>query len=218
VSDNAETGPGLPPASFDLGSVRITKVSVGPSDNNAYVVTDVATDSVLLVDAAAEAPVLNDLLMGHDVVGVLTTHRHRDHWSALEDVVRTTGAPTFAHAADAPELPFPPDVLLADGDAVAVGVTTLSVRHVPGHTPGSLIVIVRGSAGPTHLLTGDSLFPGGVGNTWGDKDNFELLLGGVTREVFEAFPDDTVIDPGHGKSTTVGAERPHLAEWAERGW
>ncbi len=159
VSDNAETGPGLPPAHHDLGSLRLSKLSVGPHDNNAYVLTDVASDSVLLVDAAAEPTVLIDLLMGHDVVGILTTHRHPDHWAALNDVVRSTGALTYAHEADADGLPFPPDVVLAHGDEISIGESTVTVRHVPGHTPGSLVVIVHGSEGPVHLLTGDALFP-----------------------------------------------------------
>jgi glyoxylase-like metal-dependent hydrolase (beta-lactamase superfamily II) len=218
VSDNAETGPGLPAAIFDLGSVRLTKISVGPHDNNAYLVTDVVTGLTLLVDAAAEPDRLLDALSGLTLVGVLTTHRHGDHWSGLDAVVDATGAPTYAHPDDAGELPVTPEQLLVQDDELDVGGTTVSVRHVPGHTPGSLVVVVAGSAGPIHLLTGDALFPGGVGNTWGDKDNFNLLLSGVTREIFDAFPDETVIDPGHGKSTTVGTERPSLPEWAARRW
>jgi glyoxylase-like metal-dependent hydrolase (beta-lactamase superfamily II) len=218
VLSTPETGPGFPPAIFDLGSVRLTKMSVGPHDNNAYLVTDVVTGLTLLVDAAAEPDRLLDALSGLTLIGVLTTHRHGDHWSALDAIVDATGAPTYAHPDDAGELPVTPELLLVHDDELDIGGTTVSVRHVPGHTPGSLVVVVEGSAGPIHLLTGDALFPGGVGNTWGNKDNFDLLVAGVTREIFDAFPDDTVIDPGHGKSTTVGAERPSVPEWAARGW
>jgi glyoxylase-like metal-dependent hydrolase (beta-lactamase superfamily II) len=218
MSENAETGPGLAPATFDLGSVRLTKISVGPHNNNAYLVTDVVTGITLLVDAAAEPEKLLDALSGLTLIGVLTTHRHGDHWSALAALVDATGAPTYGHPDDASELPIVPEVLLSHDDELDIGGTTVSLRHVPGHTPGSLVVVVRGSAGPIHLLTGDALFPGGVGNTWGDKDNFDLLLSGVTREIFDVFPDDAVVDPGHGPSTTVGAERPSVPEWAARGW
>lgn len=219
MSDIAETGPGLAPAVFDLGSIRLTKLSVGPHDNNAYVVTDVASNSSLLVDAAADPSALLAAVSGTTLVGILTTHQHGDHWGALADVYAATKVPTYAHGADADVLPVRPDALLRDTDMLPIGADThLEIRHVPGHTPGSVIVIVRGSQGPVHILTGDALFPGGVGNTWGNKENFELLLAGVIREVFDRFPDDTVIDPGHGKSTTIGAERPSLGEWAARGW
>jgi glyoxylase-like metal-dependent hydrolase (beta-lactamase superfamily II) len=217
MSDITDTGPGLAPAIFDLGSVHLTKISVGSHDNNAYLVTDVVTGLTLLVDAAAEPEKLLDALSGLTLVGVLTTHRHGDHWSALDAVVDATGAPTYAHPDDASELPVAPELLLGQDDEIDIGGTSVALRHVPGHTPGSLVVVVEGSAGPIHLLTGDALFPGGVGRAI-TPDDFDLLLGGVMREVFDAFSDDTVIDPGHGKSTTVGAERPSLAEWAARRW
>ena len=138
---------------------------------------------------------------------------------ALSEVVEATGAPTAAHRLDAGPLPVTPDRLLADGDTVTVGDLAFDVIHLRGHTPGSVALALRGPAtgGTVQLFTGDCLFPGGVGKTWKDGD-FEQLLGDVTSRVFDVFADETVVYPGHGDDTTLGAERPHLGEWRERGW
>jgi glyoxylase-like metal-dependent hydrolase (beta-lactamase superfamily II) len=99
-----------------------------------------------------------------------------------------------------------------------VGDRTLEVIHIVGHTPGSITLAYRDPAGTAHLFTGDSLFPGGVGNTRGDKKNFASLIDDVEHKLFGRFGDDTWFYPGHGKDSTLGAERPHLAEWRSRGW
>jgi glyoxylase-like metal-dependent hydrolase (beta-lactamase superfamily II) len=106
---------------------------------------------------------------------------------------------------------------LEDGDTVRVGDCTLSVIHLVGHTPGSVALLYQGPDRP-HLFTGDSLFPGGVGNTFGNADNFRSLVDDVEHKLFARLPDDTWVYPGHGKDTTLGAERPHVAEWRQRGW
>ena len=203
-----------------LPAATIVKASVGPMDNNAYLITCSATGKTLLIDAANDGPALVELIRSQapDVELIVTSHQHFDHWQALAEVAEATGAPTAAHALDAEPLPVKPDRILADGDTITVGDLTFDVIHLQGHTEGSVALALRGADGEvTHLFTGDCLFPGGVGKTWQEGD-FERLLGDVTRKVFDVYPDSTVIYPGHGDDTTLGTERPHLEEWRARGW
>ena len=202
----------------ELPAVVISKLAVGDFDNNAYLLRCRSTGEQLLVDAAAEPQRLLDLIGPGGVVGVLTTHAHRDHWSALADVLAATGAPHLAGAIDADDIEVPTDVRLADGDTVRFGDVVLDVIHLRGHTPGSIALVYDDPEGPPHVFTGDCLFPGGVGNTWGDADRFAQLLADVTSRLFDPLPDETWVYPGHGGDTTIGAERPQLAEWRERGW
>jgi glyoxylase-like metal-dependent hydrolase (beta-lactamase superfamily II) len=204
-----------------LPGVSIVKTSVGPMDNNAYLVTCSSSGETLLIDAANDGDVLIDLVRSHapKVSLIVTSHQHFDHWQALEAVAAATGAPTAAHEIDAEALPVTPDRLLTGGDTIEVGELSFDVIHLRGHTPGSVALALDGAAtgGVTQLFTGDCLFPGGVGKTWQPGD-FEQLISDVTTRVFDRFGDDTVVYPGHGDDTTLGAERPHLAEWRERGW
>ncbi len=136
---------------------------------------------------------------------------------ALEDVHAATKVPTAAHPLDAEVLPVTPDVLLEDGDKVTVGNLSLDVIHLSGHTPGSIALALTEPRGQVHLFTGDSLFPGGVGKT-ADPEKFTSLLDDVENKLFGRYDDATVVYPGHGKDTTLGAARPPLAEWRARGW
>jgi len=157
-------------------------------------------------------------LVGDDGVSrVVTTHQHADHWQALAEVVAATGARTVAHPADAPGIPVPTDELVDDGDEVAVGRVALAVVHLVGHTPGSIALVHRDSDGSTHVFTGDSLFPGGVGKTR-SPEAFASLMDDVEAKLFARLPDDTWVYPGHGDDTTLGAERPQLGGWRARGW
>jgi glyoxylase-like metal-dependent hydrolase (beta-lactamase superfamily II) len=198
-----------------LGPMTMRKVSVGRYDNNAYLLT--CGPSQLLIDAAADAPTLLSLVGPAGLETIVTTHRHPDHWQALADVVATTGAESLAHADDAVEIPVVTHTL-ADGDRVTVGECELEVIHLVGHTPGSIALLYQEPGGIAHLWTGDSLFPGGVGNTHKNRAHFESLFDDVTRKLFDRLPDDTWFYPGHGKDSTLGAERPHLGEWHDRGW
>lgn len=203
-----------------LPAATIVKASVGPMDNNAYLISCSATGKTLLIDAANDADDLIELIREHapDIALIVTSHQHYDHWQALAAVTEATGAPTAAHALDAEPLPVTPDRILADGDTVNIGELTFDVIHLQGHTEGSVALALKGADGEiTHLFTGDCLFPGGVGKTWKDGD-FDRLLGDVSSKVFDVYPDSTVVYPGHGDDTTLGAERPHLAEWRQRGW
>lgn len=202
-----------------LRSASIVKVSVGPMDNNAYLVTCSQTGATLLIDAANDAEILLDLIDKHapTLTLILTSHQHFDHWQALSAVAEATGTPTAAHELDAEPLPVKPDRILANGDTVTIGELSFDVIHLRGHTPGSVALALGGADEATHLFTGDCLFPGGVGKTWQDGD-FDQLLDDVTSRVFNVYGDSTVVYPGHGDDTTLGNERPHLNEWKERGW
>ena len=202
-----------------LPGLTVTKLAVSEMANNAYLLTSTATGESLLVDAAADPAALLGLIGDADVRTVVTTHGHWDHHRALPDVVAATGARTVAHPADAADLPVPVTQPVEHGDTVEVGDQTLAVVHLRGHTPGSIALVWRGGADAgTHVFTGDSLFPGGVGNTQGDAARFTSLLDDVEHRLFDVLPDDTHVYPGHGADTTLGAERPQLAEWRARGW
>ena len=220
VDDNytghVEPGTG---ARRNLSGASIVKVSVGPMDNNAYLVTCSQTGETLLIDAANDAEILLDLIERYapKLSLIVTSHQHPDHWLALEAVAKATGVPTAAHQLDSDPLPVKPDRILANGDTIKIGELSFDVIHLQGHTPGSVALALDGADDATHLFTGDCLFPGGVGKTWQEGD-FEKLLDHVTSRVFDVYRDSTVVYPGHGDDTTLGAERPHLAEWKERGW
>lgn len=203
----------------ELPGLTIAKVQVGTMSNNAYLLRDTASGEGLLIDAAAEPNRLAELarLGGDPIRHVFTTHQHRDHWQALEAVVADTGASTIAGAADADALPVAVDRRVQHGDTIALGESTLELIGLRGHTPGSTAVLYRDPEGIAHLFTGDSLFPGGVGKTWKDAD-FGSLIDDVEQRMFGTLPDDTWFYPGHGDDSTLGAERPHLAEWRTRGY
>ncbi|HEX5541151.1 MAG TPA: MBL fold metallo-hydrolase [Micromonospora sp.] len=209
--------PGGPPDVRELSHLTITKVSVGPMDNNAYLLRCRATGEQLLIDAANEAPRLLELVGEGGLATVVTTHRHGDHWQALEEIVSATGARSVAHAADAEALPVPSETV-DEGDVLTVGDCPLEVIHLVGHTPGSIALLYRDPEGIPHLFTGDSLFPGGVGNTRGDAAAFASLINDVEQKLFNKLPDETWFYPGHGKDSTLGKERPALPEWRARGW
>jgi glyoxylase-like metal-dependent hydrolase (beta-lactamase superfamily II) len=217
VSYTGDVTPGGPPEVRELGDVSITKVSVGPMDNNAYLLRCRVTGDQLLIDAANEPERLLSLIGHSGLSTVVTTHQHHDHWYALADVVRGTGAKSIAHPADAAALSIVTETV-EDGQTVAVGQIELEVVHLVGHTPGSIALLYRDPSGPPHLFTGDSLFPGGVGNTHGNPTNFTSLINDVEHKLFDRLPDDTWFYPGHGKDSTLGAQRPSIPEWRARGW
>jgi glyoxylase-like metal-dependent hydrolase (beta-lactamase superfamily II) len=213
--------PAGPAARRTLDALTITKISVGPMDNNAYLLVCRATNDALLIDAAADPERLSDLV-GHSLDRprlrtIVTTHQHADHWQALGAVAGANGSNTVAHELDAGPLPVPPDVLVSHGDTVSVGEVPLRVIHLRGHTPGSIALVYDDPTGHPHLFTGDSLFPGGVGRTRSPED-FRSLIDDVSSRIFDELPDDTWFYPGHGDDSTLGEQRPHLAEWRARGW
>lgn len=209
--------PGGDAARRRVPGATIVKVSVGPMDNNVYVVSD-DSGRTLLIDAANEPERILDVARQvGGIEAIVTTHRHPDHWFALADVREALDVPSIAGVNDVEGIEAPVDRTLADGERLVVGELNLDVIELIGHTPGSVALALTDDDGTVHLFSGDCLFPGGVGKT-GDADAFTSLLDGVEEKVFDRYGDDTVVYPGHGKDTTLGTERPHLEEWRTRGW
>ena len=213
-------------------AATIRQVTVSPMDNNVYLLTSTASGQRILIDAADDPAAIMSMIAESAQDGpagvasaldlVVTTHRHADHLGALADIVRRTGARTAAGRDDAASIEaqtgVAADVLVGQGDTIGVEGLELTVIALRGHTPGSIALAHTEPGRPAHLFTGDSLFPGGVGNTQGDPRRFASLLDDVTARIFDVYEDDAVVLPGHGAPTTLGAERPHLAEWRARGW
>jgi len=194
------------------GPYRVTTFSVGPYDNNVYLLTDLKAREALLIDAANEAPRILKELEGLHVSTILTTHGHADHVQALTAVRGSTGARFACHPDDEKMMPIPPDHRVGDGEVFRFGDRELRAVHTPGHTPGSTCFTIDDL-----LFSGDTLFPGGPGNTSGPGASFPTIIQSIRRSLF-TLPDETRILPGHGKSTTIGVEREHLDEWIARGW
>ncbi|MDQ2845897.1 MAG: MBL fold metallo-hydrolase [Actinomycetota bacterium] len=213
--------PGGAAATRELPAITISKMSVGPMDNNTYLLVCRTTGDATLIDAANDNERILDLLGDGPerprLRSIVTTHRHGDHWQALPSVAGVTGANLYAGAADADELPVPTDIALEQGSTIPLGDSELQALSLRGHTPGSVALLYRDPTGSAHLFTGDSLFPGGPGKT-GSPEDFSSLMDDLQQRVFDVLPDDTWVYPGHGDDTTLGAERPQLAEWRKRGW
>jgi glyoxylase-like metal-dependent hydrolase (beta-lactamase superfamily II) len=201
------------------GGVELSKLSVGPMDNNAYLLEN--GGDAILIDAANDEDRLLALIDNRSLSTIATTHRHGDHIQALADIADATGARLVAGQPDVESIErdagVSPVVGVWDGDTIALGDTTLEVIGLVGHTPGSITLAYAPTGGPVHLFTGDSLFPGGPGKTWRAAD-FGSLMDDLEAKIFARFDDDTVVHPGHGDDTTLGAERPRLSEWRARGW
>lgn len=214
------------PVSIDeYAGICVTTVPVGALDNNTYLVTDTATQHTLLVDAANEPDVILENLGQNTVTAIVTTHCHVDHWLALQAVADATAAPTYAGVAEASGIHIPTTTMLRSGDRLTVGRLTVEALEVTGHkweysehVCTSIVLRCDDQQGHTLLFTGDTLFPGGVGNTCGDHDAFDMLYSQVVAKLFDTCTDDTVVYPGHGSATTIGAQRPQLTAWKARRW
>lgn len=213
--------PGGPWQTRELGELTIRKMSVSQMDNNVYLLS--APDGTqVLIDAADDVDRCMELIDAGSgrLDAIITTHSHWDHVRALAELVERTGARTYAGADDADDIPAATDVRLTQGDRVEVGPITLAVSYLRGHTPGSVALAYTDPTdeGRVHLFTGDTLFPGGLGNTKQPGQDFDSLYADVTQRIFDVYDDRTHVYPGHGDDTDLGTERPHLAEWRERGW
>lgn len=195
-------------------NVEVHKVVVGPFDNNVFVVRCRRSGDALLIDAANEHEQLLALCKQLGVRRVLETHGHWDHIQAIP-ALREAGYKVAVTAADAPRLKdVGYDVFIDDAEIIEVGELRLHAIHNPGHTEGSISFHV---ANTPLLFTGDTLFPGGPGNTKLDGGDFDAIINSIDNKLF-TFPAETIVLPGHGLDTTIGAERPQLAQWVARGW
>ena len=195
---------------YEGSDLIVRKIEVGNMENNVYILECPETHQALLVDGCFEAGKILSGAEGAEVVAIVQTHGHADHVQALPELREKLGVPVAAHPDD--EYPVPIDRELADGDDISFGERSAKVLHTPGHTPGGICLLVGG-----HLVSGDTLFPGGPGNTWGDAAAFAQIIGAIESKLF-VLPAETPVYPGHGKDTTIGAERPQLQQWKERGW
>jgi glyoxylase-like metal-dependent hydrolase (beta-lactamase superfamily II) len=191
---------------------EIHKVVVGPWENNVFVLRCKETGDAVLLDAANEHERLLELCKALGVRQVLETHGHWDHIQAVPEV-RDAGYRVAVTADDAAMLPSYDDIL-EDDSVIEVGRLRLRTIATPGHTPGSMCFKLEDAP---ILFSGDTLFPGGAGNTEGDESRFKQIIEQIDRKLF-VLPPETIVLPGHGLDTTVGVERPHLDEWVERGW
>jgi glyoxylase-like metal-dependent hydrolase (beta-lactamase superfamily II) len=200
--------------------VVVHKLAVGPYDNDCYVVACERTGQAVVIDAAAEPDRILRACGGLEVAAVLTTHGHLDHIDALDPVKDALRVPWYLHPADTEIAERRPDEPLIDGSEIVFGDVALHVVHTPGHTPGSTsFVFEPAQPGDVYVLfSGDTLFPGGPGATRWDYSDFGQIMDSLEKRLFPRLPDDTIVHPGHGPSTTIGRERPHLGEWRERGW
>lgn len=193
--------------------LEIHKLVVGPFENNVFVLRCRHTGDAVLLDAANEHERLLDLARSLGVRRVLETHGHWDHIQAVPEL-REAGYSVGVTAEDAAMLDSY-DEIIDDDTTIAVGRLTLRTIHTPGHTPGSMCFVVEGKP---LLFSGDTLFPGGPGNTSFEGGDFDTIIESLDRRLFAPLAADTIVMPGHGDDTTIGAEQPHLQEWVDRGW
>jgi len=221
------TDAGMPPAHLPVspGGVRIDHAVTSGTfsldggtwdvENNVWVIGDDA--ECLVIDAPHDAAPILDVVAGRRVLAILLTHSHDDHVTAVGEMVAATGATAYLHPDDRVVWDLSqqadPGAAMADGDTITVGDVAVTVLHTPGHSPGACCFSVPALG---VVFTGDTLFQGGPGATGRSYSDFGVIVASIGQALF-ALPDETVVLTGHGDSTTIGAERPHLQEWVDRG-
>ncbi|QXE37647.1 MBL fold metallo-hydrolase [Streptomyces sp. GMY02] len=185
-------------------------------DNNVWIVGD--DSEAIVIDAAHDAAAIEEALGGRTLRAIVCTHAHNDHIGAAPALAAATGAPVLLHHDDLPlwKQTYPeqvPDGELTDGGTLSVGGTTLTVLHTPGHAPGAVCLHAPELS---TVFTGDTLFQGGPGATGRSFSHFPTIIDSI-RDRLLGLPPETVVRTGHGDTTTIGAEAPHLEEWIQRG-
>jgi hydroxyacylglutathione hydrolase len=192
------------------GVLRVLRVGpLGPFDNNAYLIVDPAGAQSIIVDAPPDSEKTLQAVAGTRVDRIIVTHRHGDHWAGIDVVRSATGAPVYCHAADREPHADKVDGVLADGDGIALGGGNIRIIHTPGHTPGSICLLV-GSV----LIAGDTLFPGGPGHSDTPAD-LQQELRSIVERLF-VLPEGTLVYPGHGDGTTIGRAKREYGVFVSR--
>jgi glyoxylase-like metal-dependent hydrolase (beta-lactamase superfamily II) len=186
--------------------------NLGPYENNIFIVSDGGSGEAYVLDGGYEPEQIAAAVSGLNVRAIVVTHGHRDHHENVGKLKGLLKAPVAIGIDDTAMLSVEADMLIVDQQSLSFGPHALQAIHTPGHTPGSTCFLIG-----KHLFTGDTLFPGGPGNTQKDPVRFERIIASIRERLF-TLPDDTNVYPGHGRDTTIGAERPHLDEWISRGW
>jgi glyoxylase-like metal-dependent hydrolase (beta-lactamase superfamily II) len=191
------------------GKIKIKKLKIPPYGTNCYIVACPTTGEGIIIDTpGAAARILRESKEVH-IRFIIITHTHFDHLGAFAALRKTLGVPAVVHSAEAAKLPFPADSLLDGGETINFGTLSLAVLYTPGHSPGSICLY-----SPGHLFSGDTLFPGGPGNTPNSR-SFKQITQSITQKLF-ALPDNTKVYPGHGPGTTLGQEKQNYASFASR--
>lgn len=194
--------------SYRDGDIEVVKIGpLGPYGNNAYIVADTSARQSLIVDMPAEGEKILEALAEAKVASIVATHWHPDHWASYDLVRAATGAPVLVHESEVRIPPERIDARVRDGQEITVGSARLRVIHTPGHTPGSICLLLG-----KVLLTGDTLFPGGPGRTAAPEDLSTLVRSVVER--LYPLPDDVRVWPGHGDVTTIGSSREEYQVFA----
>jgi glyoxylase-like metal-dependent hydrolase (beta-lactamase superfamily II) len=196
------------PLHFD-GDIKITKINMGPYNNNGYIVVCPETNEGIIIDTPAEPEKLLSEIGNVDIKAILITHGHQDHLLGFAEITGKVGAVVGAGVDDIDLLPTPPDLGLRDGAVVQFGKRSILALSTPGHTPGSTCFLVG-----KHLFSGDTLFPGGPGKSRSPQA-FRQEINSITRKLL-VLPDETAVYPGHGDDTTIGIARAEYQSFASR--
>ena len=196
------------PLHFD-GDLKITKINMGPYNNNGYIVVCPETNEGVIIDTPAEPEKLLNAIGDVTIKAILITHRHQDHLLGFREITGAVSAPVGIGTEDADALPNPPDIDLRQGGTVKFGNRELQVLATPGHTEGGRCFLYG-----KHLFSGDTLFPGGPGKT-GSPEALRQLIDSITGKLL-VLPDDTAVYPGHGDDTTIAKTREEYQVFASR--